>query len=147
VETAFRAFVRRVLFGALLVLAVVAFVLWYVASSGNSVQRTNNLKNNLGNAEHIVVALRLSADEHGDHFPDSLEALVPKYCTTEILLFGSSAGPATKLRWQYFPGGKLNDDPPVIVVRSPPNSKGDWVAGYSDGSVRQFDKSHENSRR
>ena len=105
------------------------------------------LTDNLSNAKQVAIALRMYADDNEDHFPKSLQEIMPKYCTSNAVLLNNVADGKTKVAWQYFPGHKSNEEPPVIVIRTSPNSKGDWVAGYSDGSARIIYKADAESRK
>ena len=103
------------------------------------------LTDNLNNAKQVAVALRMYAYDNEDRFPKALQEIMPKYCTSNAVLLTNVADGKTKVPWQYFPGHKSSEEPPVIVIRSSPNSKGDWVAGYSDGSARIIYKADKNS--
>jgi hypothetical protein len=94
------------------------------------------LTDNRNNAKQVVIGLKMYADDNGGSFPQSLEALMPKYCASSVVLLNDVGDGKAKVPWQYFPGHNDSEEPPVIVIRSSPNAQGDWVAGYSDGSAR-----------
>ena len=121
---------RRVLFGIVVALVVIGFMLPLFPSRAKKGWITDDLNNAL----QVVKAMRSYADENGGKFPDSLEALVPKYCASPRVLTYTDG--KTRIRWQYFSGHMDSEDPPAIVLSSLPDRFGNWVFGYSDGSAK-----------
>ena len=93
------------------------------------------LTENLMYAHYVVGGLVRYAWGHDDQFPQSLEELVPKYCTNNAVLLNTVADGKTKVPWLYFPGHKFEKESQVVVLTSQPDSQGNRVVGYSDGTA------------
>ena len=104
------------------------------------------LTDNLSNAKQVAIALRMYADDHENQFPKTLEEIMPKYCTSDKVLWNTVADGKTKARWQYSPDHKPDEEPIAIIITSSPNSKGQRVVGYTDGSAAILSAPQDTSR-
>ena len=134
--------ILRTMVGVVLLFAVVITVF----QVSGRIQRFGILERNLDNAKAVTLALHEYASDYEGHFPGSLQALMPKYCTSENVLLETVSDGHTKVRWRYEPGHKSDEKPIAIVIASSPNSTGERVVGYTDGWVKVLSASDDTSR-
>ena len=93
------------------------------------------LTRNLSTAKQVFLAVRMYAEDNKGKLPEKLEDIMPKYCTTDAVLWSTGGDGKTKVRWQYFPNHKFGEEPRAIILSSLPNPDGYRVIGFTDESV------------
>ena len=99
----------------------------------------------LSNVKQTILGIRMYSGDHEEILPKTLEELVPKYCTSNRILFVQLDRDEPPERIVYFPGYKETDPQDTIIVASPRPLDGQRAVGLNDGSARPMDESEYQS--
>jgi hypothetical protein len=125
--------------GTISMLAVIAGM---ALPAMNEVSHNARATKEMNKARQVIITLKVYSADHDGKYPKDLKELLADnspYLEDEKLL--SCLNPTTHVAetWLYNAGHTDFDSGDIIILLSPtPDKKGNRIAGYNDGSVRQI---------
>lgn len=95
----------------------------------------------LSDVKRTILGIRMYSGDHEEILPKMLEELVPKYCTSNRILFVQLDRNEPPEKLIYFPGYKETDPEDTIIVASPRPLNGQRAVGLIDGSAKVIEES------